>query len=347
MWQGGSTASVPAADSFDWFADMVSSALMPTAFSTGDATGFYAEGSMLDLETAQVSRFSYSPLRSRRTPALIRRGDPEQYQLGLVTKGSAWLAQHGRESELHVGDIVLWDTSRPSESGSGTDGQNVELFVLQIPKAHMLLPSQQADRLLAQRFPAGTGMGAILTQFLLALADNGPDCRPQDLGGLGNMAVELATSCLTQQLGATREVPAQVRAHALLRHINAFIEHNLADPDLTPQVIADRHHISLRSLYVLFQGQHESVAGSIRRRRLEHCRADLACPDLRQQPIQTIAARWGFTSATAFSRAFRAAYDTTPNDYRADVLRSRISTDHETCGSNRFHRRGDLSVVRA
>ena len=335
MWQGGSTASVPVADSFDWFADMVSSALMPTAFSPRDATGFYAEGSVLDLATVQVSKFAYFPLLSRRTPALIRRGDPEQYQLGLVTKGSAWFAQHGHESELHVGDMALWDTSRPYESGSGTDGQNVEVFVLQIPKAHMLLPSQQVDRLLAQRFPAEAGMGAILAQFLLTLADNGPDCRPQDLSGLGNMAVEMATSCLAQQFGATSEVPAQIRAHALLRRIDAFIEHNLGDLDLTPHVIADRHHISLRSLYALFQDQHEGVAASIRRRRLERCRADLASSDLRRQSIQTIAARWGFTSATAFSRSFRTAYDITPNDYRAHALKSADAREAEKAISPR------------
>jgi len=65
----------------------------------------------------------------------------------------------------------------------------------------------------------------------------------------------------------------------------------------------------------------EGVAATIRRRRLERCRADLARPDLRQQLIQTIAARWGFTSTTAFSRTFRTAYDITPRDYRADALK--------------------------
>ncbi|MGW3177310.1 AraC-like ligand-binding domain-containing protein [Streptomyces sp. NPDC001153] len=311
---------MPAADRFDWFADAVSGALMPSALTPQDAAGFYAEGAVLDLGTAQVSRFSYSPLRSRRTPTLIRKGDPEQYQLGLVTKGSAWFAQQGGEAVLQAGDMVLWDTSRPYESGSGTDGSSVEAFVLQIPKAQMLLPTQQVDRLLAQRIPGGTGMGAILAQFLVALAGNGPDCRPQELGGLGNMAVELATSCLAHRLGAVRAVPSELRAHALLRQITAFIEHNLCDPELTPGVIADRHHLSLRSLYALFQGQEESVAALIRRRRLEQCRSELARPELRNEPVQTIAARWGFTSATAFSRTFRAAYGRTPSDYRRQAL---------------------------
>ena len=98
MWHGVDAAQVPASDRFDWFAQTVSSALMPSAFTPQDPVGFHAEGAFLDLASVQLSRFSYSPLLSRRTPALIRRGDPEQYQLALVTTGSAWYAQGCRRS---------------------------------------------------------------------------------------------------------------------------------------------------------------------------------------------------------------------------------------------------------
>lgn len=321
MWQGMTTARVPSQDRLEWFAEMVSHVLMPTVFQAHDTGGFYASGGLLDVGTAQLAKFTYAPLRSRRTEALIRKGDPEQYQLGLVTGGSAWFAQQGREAELSAGDMALWDTSRPYESGSGTDGRGVEVFILQIPKARMPLPLQQVDRLLGRCVGGGTGMAAILAGFLVELARKGPDCSPHELGGLGEMAVGLAASCLAGQLGSTVQQPAELRAHTLLRRINAFIELHLGDPDLTPRVIADRHHLSLRSLHALFHDEPEGVAATIRRRRLERCRADLASPDLRRQPIQAIAVRWGFSSATAFSRTFRTAYDSTPRDYRADALK--------------------------
>ncbi|MFE9453400.1 helix-turn-helix domain-containing protein [Streptomyces sp. NPDC006739] len=323
MWIGGSATVVPASDRFDWFVDVVAGALAPVSLTTADAPEFHAEGAALDLEGIQLSRFSYSPIQARRTPALIRRMDPEQYQLGLVTRGSMWLSQSGGESGLFSGDMVLWDTSRPFESGSDRSAPVVEAFVLQIPKERIPLRSQQLDRLLGRRIPANAGLGAILARFLVTLAGDGPDCRPQELGGLGSMAVELAGSCLAQQLGAVRKDPAELRAHVLLRRINDFIEHNLGDPDLTPQVIADHHHISLRSLYVLFEGQHEGVAASIRRRRLERCRTDLACPELSQVSLQTIAIRWGFSSATGFSRTFRETYGATPSEYRRQALGTR------------------------
>ena len=65
--------------------------------------------------------------------------------------------------------------------------------------------------------------------------------------------------------------------------------------------------MSLRSLHQLFHDEGLTVAGWIRRRRLECCRRDLADPALALRPIVAIAARWGFASAADFSRAFRAA----------------------------------------
>ena len=50
--------------------------------------------------------------------------------------------------------------------------------------------------------------------------------------------------------------------------IYAFIEEHLADPDLTPAATARAHHISMRSLYKLFENQETTVGAWIRQRRL-------------------------------------------------------------------------------
>ena len=58
------------------------------------------------------------------------------------------------------------------------------------------------------------------------------------------------------------------------------------------------------------------MAGWIRGRRLERCRRDLADPALASRPVAAIAARWGFSSAADFSRAFRAVHGLPPAEYR-------------------------------
>ncbi|MEU6013702.1 helix-turn-helix domain-containing protein [Streptomyces sp. NPDC047515] len=76
-------------------------------------------------------------------------------------------------------------------------------------------------------------------------------------------------------------------------------------------------------MHRLFQDEDATVAAWIRRLRLEAARRDLTDPALRTTPIHAIAARWGFTRAADFSRAYRAAYGATPKDHRHQALHYR------------------------
>ena len=108
----------------------------------------------------------------------------------------------------------------------------------------------------------------------------------------------------------------EARRHALLSTVQAFIQQHLGEPWLSPATIAAAHHISLRSLHQLFHDEGLTVAGWIRQRRLEYCRRELSDPALASRPVAAIAARWGFSSASDFSRAFRAVHGLPPAEFR-------------------------------
>lgn len=74
--------------------------------------------------------------------------------------------------------------------------------------------------------------------------------------------------------------------------------------------------MSLRAVHQLFHDEGLTVGGYIRGRRMERCRRDLADPALASHPVAAIAARWGFTNAADFTRAFRAAHGMPPAAYR-------------------------------
>jgi AraC-like DNA-binding protein len=80
------------------------------------------------------------------------------------------------------------------------------------------------------------------------------------------------------------------------------------------------HHISVRYLQKLFEGEGETVTGWIRARRMEHCRKDLAAAEFAEVPVCSIAARWGLVDAAHFSRLFKAAYGLPPGEYRIGAL---------------------------
>lgn len=176
--------------------------------------------------------------------------------------------------------------------------------------------ADRVNRVLAERIPADRGMGAILAQYMRSLAAHGEECAPAELEQLGAIALDLASACLAGRPGAEEELSEEGRTRALPARIDAFIGHNLGDPELSPSVVAARHGISLRRLQLLFRERGESVAAVIRRRRLERCREDLADPGQLTVPVHTVALRWGFTNASVFSRLFRETYGASPSEFR-------------------------------
>ncbi|MFE9635776.1 helix-turn-helix domain-containing protein [Streptomyces sp. NPDC006463] len=318
LWTQGVRAGRDSSERFEWFCDAVSDHVMPVSLSTRHPAGFHADIADLNLGSVRLSALTCSPVLSRRTSAHVRKGDPEQFQLALVTRGAFRITQRGQQS-VAAGDLVLTDTSRPSE-GESTDEQST-VGILQVPRSILPLRHDKVGGLLGQRIRGDRGTGAILGGFLSTLLAQGPSCRPAELVSMGSIALDLATACLAQQLGTPEVAPAEARAQEMLQRVIRFIENNLVDPDLTPQAIADRHNISLRSLHSLFSHHPVSVAAYIRQGRLERARADLGSPESSSHPVQAIAARWGFSSATVFSRTFRDAYGMTPSEYRAAVPR--------------------------
>jgi transcriptional regulator GlxA family with amidase domain len=103
---------------------------------------------------------------------------------------------------------------------------------------------------------------------------------------------------------------------ATFAQLQAYISAWLGDPALTPERIAVANNVSLRTLHRIFQANDTTVAGWIRQRRLDRCRRDLTNLALADRPVRAIATRWGFVDAAHFSRAFKAAYGTSPAAYR-------------------------------
>ncbi len=205
--------------------------------------------------------------------------------------------------------------ARRFESGvPGTDP--VRAVILSLPRTALPLRPDRVDRVLAERIPADRGMGAILAQYMRSLAAHGEECAPAELEQLGSVALDLAGACLAGQIGAEEELSEESRTRALLARIDTFIGHNLGDPGLSPSAVAARHSMSLRRLQLLFRERGESVAATIRRRRLRHCREDLADPGQLSVPVHTVALRWGFTNASVFSRLFRDTYGASPSEFR-------------------------------
>lgn len=249
-------------------------------------------------------------LRTRRLAARDGQGDHAVVQ--ILDKGVARLEQDGREADLGPGDIFVYDMARPIRLDLPQPFRTKSLVV---PRDVLGLSESDMTHITARPLASDSSLGDLLSPFVASLVDSAGNLSPRAGELMARNVVDLLGVLTDELLGrANADADAPGGNRALLLRIQAFIDRHLADPDLTPQAIARTHHISLRYLHKLFEGEDATVSRWIQRRRLEECRRDLALRG--NAPIAAVAHRWGFTSAAHFSRAFRTAYGTTPREWR-------------------------------
>jgi AraC-like DNA-binding protein len=313
---------LPTADRFEWWCEQVAKDVAPTVSTSPCADDFRAVVTYAELGPVCLSVLAYSELRSVRTPAMIRRSDPERYGLTLITRNGLWFAQRGGDCRLGAGDLLVFDSSQPFDTRVLSAGGLGQVVMLNIPKAALPLRQEQMNGLLARRLPGDAGMNTVLAGYLggLAAAVSRGEVGKPETERLGELALHLAAATLAAQIDDEDRLSPEARRRALLSRIEAHIELNLDDPELTPAEIAAHHRISVGYLHRIFRSHELTVTAWIRHRRLERCRADLADPRLRSRPVHAVGARWGMRDAAHFSRVFRAAYGAPPAEYRRAAL---------------------------
>ncbi len=298
-------------DALDAWAATTADAVMPTGFRLAGTEPFHGWLKVASLGAVQVSAMAYHSFRCMRTPKLIRRADPECFQVAFMRSGRHVLEQNRSRTALQPGEMAIFDSSRPFESWA--DGESL---LIQFPHTLLPLPTSRIHRILARPLPGDQGIGCLLADFLTRLEGIGADYTPQDAIRLAAASLDLVTVVVAHHLECESEVPADSRQRSLYLRVLAYIQGHLGDPALTVDAIAATHHISVRSLHRLFQQHGVSVRAWIRAQRMERCCRDLADPTRRHQPIAAIAARWGFPRPADFTRAFRTRYGITPSEFR-------------------------------
>ena len=314
------TEQVPAAERFDMWLDLVARTASPLRIRTEHAHDFTARAEIVELGPIQVVNYRYPSLEGVRTPRLGRESAPEIYTLALTVDGDGAASQAGRSSVLGPDEFIFYDGSRPHgvrHLGDDDGREPARSVVAIIPHAGAAAVAGPAGAAARRPDVGHRGDRRAAAQFLLQIAHHPEQYHAADAARLGAVGLDLASTMLGRHLVAEDAVPTEVRRRALVTQMRAYIQRHLGDATLSPQVVADAHHVSLRTLHRLFEAEESTVASYIRELRLARCRHDLADPGLRGQPIQAIGARWGFPDKAHFSRIFRKAHGVGPQAWRA------------------------------
>lgn len=311
-----STEAVAAPERFALFGEITARSHLRNRLRSNDREDFRAKVRVLVLGELQVSALSFPHLEIARTAKVIRQSDPEVYLINYHSGGEGSFSQAGNDTAFRAGDLTVLDSSCPFDGHRHALQDSWSQLIVQLPRKLLPLPEKTVQRLLAVPISGRCGMGGVFARWLSDLSARAGELTPADIPTLASVTLDLLASTLARCLEAEAALSPETRRNALRARINAFVEQHLADPAMTPQAIADAHHISLRHLQQLLAEDDTSPAAWIRHRRLERCRLDLANPRLNARPIQAIATRWGFTDPAHFSRLFRATYGIPPQDYR-------------------------------
>ncbi|MFF3874879.1 helix-turn-helix domain-containing protein [Streptomyces sp. NPDC001978] len=222
--------------------------------------------------------------------------------------GSALLLQDGRTAELLPGRLAFHDARRPFRI---VLPRRQRARILMMPRALLRLEEGQLSALSASVVDeAGEGAAALLLPLLCGLVEEVTKVPTPRSEQLARVAADILATVALEQVG-------RPPAPALWERITASVHARLGEPGLAPQDIADQHGISLRYLHRLFQQHGTTVNSWVRTRRLEAARQELAQPGAAHRSIAAVAARWGFTSPSHFSRTFRETYGTSPAQWRS------------------------------
>lgn len=301
-----STSSVPVRESLEFWHDAVLATLV--------GMDIRAEGGTYDatmrtdhLGALRITTVDCDPGEVHRAPRYVARGDGGQVFVAVQASGTAQVEQDGRCTELRPGDIAFFETVRPYRTRFP---QRFQLKIFAVPRGLLGQPEAALGRLTARALRPVGGLTSLLSPFMSRLADTSESYSGPVAERLAESAVGLLAATAAQQLG-TEQAGLPGADRVLLLRVQRFIRWHLAEPDLTPAVVARAHGISVRYLHRLFEREGTTVGRWIRRLRLEECRREL----LDAASVGGVARRWGFSGTAHFGRAFRREYGTSPTDW--------------------------------
>ena len=275
----------------------------PGAFRAEASGSVAGEFALLDIKSGLE--------RVQRTAADVAKDKTEAFFIRRFRRPVIWRAAP-RSTPVDLihepGDFCVssteWQFDAESKGPASFD-------MLVIPQA-ALSPLVAGGRLARPfRLPGASPLGSLLGAAMDAAKAQTP-LLADELGEavLRNLCGLVALAC-----GASDEGDEQGRdslRSAQLAAVKRYIDLHLADPGLTPAIVAAALGISARQLHRLFEPSGSTFARYVLRQRLLQCRDTIAGATGTGRSVVDIAFGWGFNSMATFYRAFVSEFGSPP-----------------------------------
>ncbi|MFD8419266.1 helix-turn-helix domain-containing protein [Streptomyces sp. NPDC059466] len=194
----------------------------------------------------------------------------------------------------------------------------------------LVLPPGELKPLVGNRAitgPADSAEMRLLTAFTNMIHITVADLGPAGVAAAHGSLIELAKAVAK---GRFDDVEPRL-GPALAQAAKDLADRRLADPELSPAMLARELNVSVRTLHRAFAAAGEQMTTYIRHRRLHEARLALTATSGRLS-ISELAAHWQFADGSHFTRAFKKHYGQTPTEYARSTGATSHSPDRHSVG---------------
>jgi AraC family transcriptional activator of tynA and feaB len=233
---------------------------------------------------------------------------------------------HGVEDQvrLYVVRRGAWTLVGPADPGPHTVsagqfflrhvGRPLHFRTVPHTRAKILtMPTAMLKPLLGNRIITGSAGSAevrLLVAHVNMVQTTMADLGPAGVHAAHSTLIELAKAVARRRFDDVEPLLAP----ALVQAAKDLANSRLADPELSPGLLARELNVSLRTLQRAFAATGDSVTAHIRHSRLAEARLALTAPAGRLN-VSELAAHWQFADSSHFARAFKKRYGLTPTEY--------------------------------
>lgn len=263
-----------------------------------------------DLWQVRLRRIEMSRHRISLTPSLARPGTHLLNQIRFQTQGRVIFEQDGQSIAIEPGDCFVHNLSRPyTIRATERTAHDAVILPIELVK----LQSVPVELLWSRRIAAADrdDTGNLAHNIVKTILEAPPALSQSSAASIAQALLHLLNAFFSRDIvgseGFTRSAMTRWRA-------KAYIEDHLRDPDLDVARVAAALGCTPRYLHTIFRDDELSIGRFMWRTRLQRCRDELESPANANRSITDIAFSWGFSSASHFSRLFRARFGVRPSD---------------------------------
>lgn len=259
----------------------------------------------------QFSEVIADPQIAIRSKRQIAQSNEDDFLISFQLQSECVVSQSGRSAHLTPGSFALYDSTSPY---SLAFDEPFHQFVLQMPRDVLLRHLLEPEKYTATAISATSGIGLVLQNFIFSLVRelSVPENQPGEL--LAENIVNLIALSLSSTVVNSDFVESGCVRDVLIRRVRQFIDSNLYDPRLNNGRIAASQGVSLRYLHKLFQNEDETIHEYILNKRLTAARLLLEESKPTGPSVEQVAFHVGFSSASHFSRSFKARFGVCPSE---------------------------------